>query len=117
VPITTEPMYGALRRRSAFACPQQGATHVRLSSFRVLEQLPGTAHPVVYTVRFACRCGDEHQGLVAHDELDYAPLGLGEGVFLNILTARMDDVASELCELADRRIPPCSLWWRLLFTS
>jgi hypothetical protein len=77
---------------------------VQLSSFRALEQLPGTAHPVVYAVRFACACGDEHQGLVAHDELDYAPLGLGEGAFLNLMTAHMDDVAAELGELAARRI-------------
>jgi hypothetical protein len=97
-------VYDALRSRYTFACPHQGETHVRLSSFRVLEQLPGTAHPVVYTVRFACGCGEEHQGLVAHDELDYAPLGLGDGVFLNLLTARMDHVASELGDLAARRI-------------
>ena len=97
-------MYDALRSRYTFACPHRGEAHVQLSSFRALEQLPGTAHPVVYTVRFACACGEEHQGLVAHDELDYAPLGLGEGMFLNLMTAHMDDVAAELGELAARRI-------------
>ena len=50
---------------------------VRLSSFRVLERLPGAAHPAVYAIRFACGCGDEHDALVPHDELDWAPLGLG----------------------------------------
>jgi hypothetical protein len=97
-------MYDALRSRYTFPCPQRGETHVSLSSFRALEQLPGPAHPVVYAVRFACACGDEHQGLVAHDELDYAPLGLAEGAFLNLMTAQMGDVAGELGELAARRI-------------
>jgi hypothetical protein len=84
---------------------------VQLSSFRALERLPGTAHPVVYAVRFACACGDEHQGLVAHDELDYAPLGLGEGSFLNLMTAHMDDVAAELGDLAARRIQAGEWSW------
>ena len=97
-------MYDVLRSRYTFSCPAGGETHVQLSSFRVLERLPGTAHPVVYTVRFACTCGDEHPGLVSHDELDYAPLGLGEGTFLNLMTAQMDAVAGELGELAARRI-------------
>jgi hypothetical protein len=97
-------MYDALRSRYTFACPASGETHVRLSSFRVLERLPGTAHPVVYSVRFSCTCGDEHPGLVSHDELDYAPLGLQEGSFLNLMTAQMDAVAQELGDLAARRI-------------
>jgi hypothetical protein len=41
---------------------------------------------------------------VAHDDLDWAPLGLHAGLFLNVMTARLDDVASELAELAARRI-------------
>jgi hypothetical protein len=48
---------------------------VPLSSFRVLERLPGPEHPAVYSVVFACGCGDEHRGLVSHDDLDWAPLG------------------------------------------
>jgi predicted RNA-binding Zn-ribbon protein involved in translation (DUF1610 family) len=97
-------MYDALRSRYTFSCPASGETHVRLSSFRVLERLPGSAHPAVYSVRFACTCGDEHPGLVSHDELDYAPLGLQEGSFLNLMTAQMDAVARELGDLAARRI-------------
>src|SRR5262245_60987823 len=97
-------MYDALRSRYTFSCPAGGESHVRLSSFRVLERLAGTAHPVVYSVRFMCTCGDEHPGLVPHDELDYAPLGLGGGSFLNLMTARMDDIATELGDLAARRI-------------
>jgi hypothetical protein len=97
-------MYDALRSRYTFPCPTRGECHVSLSSFRVLERLPGAAHPAVYSVRFACSCGDEHQGLVSHDELDYAPLGLAGGSFLNLMTATMDVVAAELGDLAARRI-------------
>ena len=97
-------MYDALRTRYTFACPARGEAHVRLSSFRVLERLAGTAHPAVYSVRFDCACGEEHPGLVSHDELDYAPLGLGEGLFLNLMTAHMDAVGRELGDLAARRI-------------
>src|SRR5438270_8315271 len=97
-------MYDALRSRYTFSCPRRGETHVSLSSFRVLERLPGAAHPAVFSVRFACPCGEEHQGLVSHDDLDYAPLGLVEGSFLNLMTATMDEVAEELGELAASRI-------------
>jgi hypothetical protein len=77
---------------------------VTLSSFRTLERLEGTAHPVVYHVRFACACGGEHDGLVSHDDLDWAPLGLEGGVFLNLMTSRVEPVADELGELAAARI-------------
>ena len=68
-------MYDALTSRYGFSCPVRGETSVTLSAFRSLERLEGTAHPVVYRVTFACSCGDEHPGLVTHDELDWAPLG------------------------------------------
>ena len=97
-------MYDALTSRYTFACPRVGESRVLLSAFRTLEQLPGTAHPAVYRVRFACRCGDEHDGLVTHDELDWAPLGLEGGVFLNLMTSRVEPVASELRERAAARI-------------
>jgi hypothetical protein len=97
-------MYDALTSRYTFACPSRGATKVTLSSFRTLERLPGAAHPSVYQVRFACTCGGEHEGLVSHDELDWAPLGLAEGVFFNLMTARLDALADELGDLATRRI-------------
>jgi hypothetical protein len=97
-------MYDALTGRFTFPCPARGEARVMLSSFRRLERLPGAAHPAVYRVLFACACGEEHDGLVAHDELDWAPLGLQGGVFLNLMTARLDPVEDELSELAARRI-------------
>jgi hypothetical protein len=98
-------MYDGLTTRYTFACPEHGDTRVSLSSFRRLERLPGTAHPALYRVDFECRCGAEHAGLVTHDELDLAPLGLGAGVsFLNLMTDRLEAVEVELAELAAARI-------------
>ena len=97
-------MYDALRSRYTFACPARGEAHVQLSAFRRLERLPGAAHPAVYRIHFACACGDDHVGLVSHDELDWAPLGLQAGEFVNLMTSRLDLVAAELGDLAARRI-------------
>ena len=87
-------MYDVLTSRYTFSCPRQGESRVSLSSFRTLEPLAGTGHP----------CGDVHDGLVSHDELDWAPLGLEGGVFLNLMTSRVEPVAAELTELAAARI-------------
>ncbi|HXR10906.1 MAG TPA: hypothetical protein VN770_01310 [Gaiellaceae bacterium] len=97
-------MYDALTSRYTFACPERGEALVTLSAFRTLERLEGTAHPVVYRVRFACTCGDEHDGLVSHDELDWAPLGLEGGVFLNLMTSKLQPVGDEFGDLAASRI-------------
>ena len=97
-------MYDALTSRYTFSCPSRGESRVTLSAFRSFEQLPGAAHPAVFCVRFACPCGDEHHGLVSHDELDWAPLGLDGGSFLNLMTSRVEPVAAELGELAAARI-------------
>jgi hypothetical protein len=97
-------MYDALTNRYTFSCPTRGETRVSLSAFRTLEALPGTTHPTVFRVTFACPCGDEHLGLVSHDELDWAPLGLAEGSFLNLMTSRVEEVASELGDVAARHI-------------
>jgi hypothetical protein len=93
-------MYDPLTSRYAFACPARGETQVPLSAFRSIEQLPGATHPSVFRVRFDCACGGEHDGLLTHEELDWAPLGLGAGEFLNLMTARLDPVRAELGELA-----------------
>lgn len=97
-------MYDALTTSYRFACPVRGEARVRLSSFRNLQRLPGPAHPTVYCVRFACPCGDDHETLVAHGDLDWAPLGLGEGEFLNLMTDKTEPFAPDLVELAARRI-------------
>jgi hypothetical protein len=73
---------------------------VPLSAFRTIDQLPGAAHPAVFRVRFGCGCGSEHDGLLTHDELDWAPLGLRAGTFLDLMTACLEPVGAELGELA-----------------
>jgi hypothetical protein len=93
-------MYDPLTTRYAFACPVRGEAHVLLSAFRSIEQLPGAAHPAVFCVRFDCECGDEHDGLLTHDELDWAPLGFGGGEFVNLMTSSLDPVGTELEALA-----------------
>jgi hypothetical protein len=98
-------MYDVLRTHYTFSCPVLGETHVRLSAFRELERLPGASHPAVYRIRFTCSCGGEHPGLVAHDELDLAPLGMAAGpAFLNVMTSKLEDLGSELGDVAARRI-------------
>jgi hypothetical protein len=97
-------MYDALTSSYSFACPNRGETNVRFSAFRRLERLPGARHPAVYRVHFQCPCGDEHPGLIAHDELDWAPLGMGEGLFLNLMTARLEPIEAEFEDLAVRHI-------------
>jgi hypothetical protein len=97
-------MYDALRSRYTFPCPTRGESSVALSAFRVVERLPGAAHPAVYRIRFACPCGEDHDGLVSHDELDWAPLGLEAGLFLNLMTSRVEPVAGELADIAATRI-------------
>jgi hypothetical protein len=104
-------MYDELTGRYAFSCPARGEVRVPLSEFRVLERLPGTAHPAVYKVTFACGCGEEHEGLVSHDELDWAPLGASETSFLNLMTSRLEPAAGELVDLAARRIQAGSWPW------
>jgi hypothetical protein len=98
-------MYDTLRTSYTFACPIHGEAHVRLSRFLRLEELPGAHHPAVYRVEFSCGCGGEHPGLVTHDELDWAPLGLQEGTtFLNLMTSRREPLGDELGDLAATRI-------------
>jgi hypothetical protein len=97
-------MFDALTSRYTFSCPTRGASHVRLSSFRELDRLPGSAHPAVFSVRFECPCGDDHLGLVVHPELDWEPLGLQEGSFLNLMTAKVESIEDEFADLAIRRI-------------
>jgi len=86
-------------------CPVRGTCGVRLSAFREIDRLPGPAHPSIFRVLFSCSCGEEHVALVGHDALDWAPLGLdGEATFVNLMTSRRDDLASELSALASAHI-------------
>ena len=97
-------MYDPFTTRYTFACPSHGRARVVLSDFRTVERLPGAVHPAVFRVRFACPCGGEHDGLVTHDELDWAPLGVGTGAFFDLMTARTAPVGAELAEMAAGRI-------------
>ena len=97
-------MYDGLTGRYTFRCPAAGEARVRLSRFRSLDRLEGPSHPAVYHVRFACPCGEEHEGLVSHDELDWAPLGATADEFLNLMTGRLEPAADELLALAAARI-------------
>ena len=97
-------MYDPISTRYTFSCPAHGEARVLLHDFRELDRLDGATHPAVYRVRYACSCGDEHIGLVAHDELDWAPLGLDGGVFLNLMTDRLEPAEAEFGDLAARRI-------------
>lgn len=97
-------MYDGLTGRYTFRCPAAGQARVPLSRFRSLNRLEGPSHPAVYRVRFACPCGEEHEGLVSHDELDWAPLGAAADEFLNLMTGRLEPAADELLALAATRI-------------
>ena len=96
--------YDALTALCGFACPAHGTAAVRLHDFRRLERLAGAAHPTVYRVEFECGCGGAHPGLVTHDDIDWAPLGLRDQGFHNLMTSKMDDVADEFGAAAVRRI-------------
>jgi hypothetical protein len=97
-------MYDGLTGRYTLHCPNRGEVLVRLSSFRSFERLAGTSRPVVFRITFACECGGEHDGLVTHEELDWAPIGAAESSFLNLMTSRLELVAAELLDRASRLI-------------
>jgi hypothetical protein len=97
-------MYDGLTGRYTFPCPARGEVKLPLSAFRVLERLQGTSRPAVYKVTFSCSCGEDHEGLVTHDELDWAPLSGTDASFVNLMTAHVEAAAAELLELAALRI-------------
>jgi hypothetical protein len=97
-------MYDGLTGRYTFSCPVRAEVSVPLSAFRVLERLPGAAHPSVFKITFACACGEEHEGLITHDELDWAPVAGSDRPFFNLMTARLESSSPELLELAASRI-------------
>src|SRR6266568_4753980 len=94
-------MYDALTGRFTFACPSRGEARVTLSAFRQLERLPGAAHPAVYRVLFACGCGQEHEGLVAHEHVDLpghndTEIGVVEHVFADDVARTVEAFRAEL---------------------
>jgi hypothetical protein len=97
-------MYDGLTGLYTFACPVKGEVRLPLSAFRLIDRLPGAAHPAVYKVTFSCDCGGEHEGLVAHDDLDWAPLAGGDLSFVNMMTSKLESVAGDLLELAATQI-------------
>src|SRR5215217_4675552 len=97
-------MYDGMTGRYTFACPVTGEVSLPLSAFRVIDRLPGAAHPALYKITFSCECGDEHEGLVAHDDLDWAPLAGGDVSFVNMMTSKLESAAADLLELAATQI-------------
>jgi len=97
-------MYDGLTGLYTFACPVKGEVRLPLSSFRILDRLPGASHPAVFKVTFSCACGDEHEGLVAHDDLDWAPLAGNDAAFVNLMTSKVESAAEELLEHAAAQI-------------
>jgi hypothetical protein len=98
-------VYDPLTSTYGFSCPHAGDVRIALSRFRVLGRLAGTAHPAIFHVRFECRCGEDHDGLVSHDDLDLAPLGTSApGTFHNLMTSRADSLSAELGEVTASRI-------------
>jgi hypothetical protein len=109
-------MYDTLRASYRFHCPRNPGgelTRVRLSAFRRVERLPGAAHPAVYRVVYDCGCGEPHQGLVTHADLDYGPLAPVEVEFRNLLTGRTEPVGDELAEIARSEVQRGNWPWRL----
>jgi hypothetical protein len=104
-------MYDGLTGQYTFPCPVRGEVRLRLSAFRMLERLPGASHPAVYKVTFACPCGGDHEGLVTHDDLDWAPIAGSDSPFLNLMTARLEQTVAELLDLAASQIRAGSWPW------
>jgi hypothetical protein len=97
-------MYDGLTGLYTFACPVRGEVRLPLSAFRVIDRLPGASHPAVYKITFSCDCGHEHEGLVAHDDLDWAPLAGGDVSFVNLMTSKLESSAADLLEVAATQI-------------
>ena len=86
-------------------CPTAGRPACASRPFARSSGCPGLRTLPLYRVVFACACGGEHVALVGHDALDWAPLGLDEGItYVNLMTSRRDDLAAELTGLASARI-------------
>lgn len=99
-------MFDPIRNRYALSCPNgDERVLVPVSSFRVIRRLRGAAHPAVFRVEYDCPCGDRHEALVAHDQLDWEPLGTDSAeTFTDLLTGRRELLATELVEHATSQL-------------
>lgn len=106
-------MFDQLRNRYTLHCPDRDeATHVPVSAFRVVRRLRGASTPAVFRVEFDCDCGGRHETLVAHDRLDWEPLGAeSTETFTNLLTGRRELLATELVEHATEHLRRGSWPW------
>ena len=69
-----------------------------------LEYAPPGSDSLFFDLSFTIAPG-EHTALVGHDALDWAPLGLNDaGSYVNLMTARPEELADELCALASFHI-------------
>ncbi len=95
-------MFDQLRNRYSLRCPETGEHEwVPVSAFRTIRRLRGATSPAVFRVAFDCACGQQHEALVSHDELDWEPLGTESAeTFMNLVTGRRELLATELVEQA-----------------
>lgn len=109
-------MFDSLRNAYRLRCPLSGErVWITVSSFRTIKRLRGATHPAVFRVQFDCTCGTRHESLLAHDRLDWSPLGTETSeTFVNLLTGTRELVASELGALATSMLRagkwPWSFW-------
>jgi hypothetical protein len=106
-------MFDQLRNRYSLRCPElDHDAWVPVSSFRVIRRLRGASSPAVFRVEFDCECGGRHEALVAHDRLDWEPLGTDSTeTFMNLVTGRRELVATELLEQATDHLRRGSWPW------
>jgi hypothetical protein len=100
-------MFDPITNRFRLSCPvHDRPVDVPLSRFRTVDRLPGPGHPPVHRVDFACSaCGGEHPALLPEHELDLRPLDpQAEAHFLNLQTGRLQTVAEEFQDLAQRQL-------------
>lgn len=95
-------MFDQLRNRYSLRCPATDETAwVPVSAFRRVRRLRGATAPAVFRVTFQCGCGGQHEALVAHDRLDWEPIGVDSTqTFVDIVSGRRELLASELLEQA-----------------
>ena len=99
-------MYDTLTTSYTFACPVHGETSrapLALPPARAAARARSIPRSTASSSTAAA--ATTHPGLVTHDELDWAPLGLHDATpFVNLMTSRIEALGGELGELAATRI-------------